>query len=216
MTDRPLRLSVLMLVLACRFGRGCGTQGIGDRARRRALSRRRQPGSGGRRPRRRDPTAAAKPRLPAKPGRRARHAAERVGGSRHMERPVPAAGNVGRHHDVGPAVGLYVAGRDAAAQSAGGKIVPTSTQRPDQAPLPCSIASDETNAPDISPAPHDLQREAIALQRHHAFEMVDEHPANAARIGRRGHGRNRKPDQVVARHEGSDRRGRELGESGWA
>jgi len=44
--------------------------------------------------------------------------------------------------------------------------------------------------------------------------MVDEHAADAAGIGRRGHRRDREPKQVIARQEGRNRGGREPGEAG--
>ena len=119
----PLRLSVLMLVLACGSAAAaeptelvtapdavlCLDAGSLDQA-----------GDG--------PAAGAQHRLRSlgclkSPAGVPATLLSGVGGSRQMERPVPAAGDVGRHHDVGPSVRLYVAGRDAAAQSAGGKIV---------------------------------------------------------------------------------------------
>jgi hypothetical protein len=110
----------------CRFRGGRGTEGTGHGGGRRALSRCWQPGPGRRRSIGQEPGsepgAATKPRLPSQPAGRARNAAQPVGRDRQLECPVPPAGNIGRHHDVGAAFGLHLAGRLAAAQSAGGEI----------------------------------------------------------------------------------------------
>ena len=69
-----------------------------------------------------EPGSAARPRLPAQPRGRAGDAAQRSGRRGHLERAVPAAGHVRRHHAVGPAVGLHAAGRHTAEEPAGGKL----------------------------------------------------------------------------------------------
>ena len=73
-----------------------------------------------RRPGGQEPGSAPRPRLPAQPCGRAGDAAQRRGRRGHLERAVPASGDVRRHHAVGPAVGLHAAGRHAAEEPAGG------------------------------------------------------------------------------------------------